>query len=79
VAWITLRLAVAELAGTHGMGSVVLGMIVDVDVAGSGLEPKVSLKVRFLDLPNFFKRRFISLDSGARWAGMMRRKTILII
>ena len=56
-------LAVAELAGTDGMGSAVLGMIVDV-VAGSGLEPKVSMSVRFLDLPNFLRRRFISLNSG---------------
>jgi len=46
------------------MGSAVLDIIIDVEVAGSGPEPKVSVTVRFLDLPNFFKRRFISFNSG---------------
>jgi len=45
------------------MGKAVL--VIVVDVAGSGLEPRASVTVRdgFLDLPNFLTKRFISLNS----------------
>jgi len=51
------------LARTDGMGSAVLVMIVDVEVAASGLEPRASVVVRddcisFSELPIF---RLISL------------------
>ena len=47
------------------MGSGVLAMIVDVDVVGSIIDPKVSVTVRngsigFMALPGTFKRRLIS-------------------
>jgi len=48
------------------MGSAVFVTIVDAAVAGPG--PRASVVVRdfgFLDFPNL-KRRFISLDKGAR-------------
>jgi len=62
------------------MGSAVLIMIVDVEDAASGLEPRVSAMVgdgcfALSDLRNFLKMRFISLNNGlwlldtqrARW------------
>jgi len=33
-----------------------LGWIVNVGVAGSGLEPKVSVTVKFLNFPYFFEK-----------------------
>jgi len=56
-------------AGTVGMGSAVLVVIVDVEVAASGFEPRASVVVRdlclsCLDLPSFLKIRFISLNSA---------------
>ena len=55
------------------MGPTVGVAIVDVDIADSGLEPRVSVLVRdecfgFLYLSNFFKSRFI-LNSG-KWYSM---------
>ena len=51
------------------MGPTVGVAIVDVDVAGSGIEPRVLVLIRdgcfgFLYLSKFFKSRFI-LDSGS--------------
>ena len=73
VAWTAFRPTIAVLSGTDGMGPTVGVAIVDVDVAGSGLEPRVSVLVRdgcfdFLYLSNFFKSRFI-VNSG-RWYSM---------
>jgi len=58
------------------MGSAVLGMIVDVEVAGSGLESKVSM-IRFLGLSNFLKKRFISLNTLGMIRGKKERRSRL--
>jgi len=51
------------------MGSAVLIMVVDIEDAASGLEPRISAMVgdgcfAFSDLRNVLKKRFISLNSG---------------
>jgi len=71
------------------MGSAVLIMVVDVEDAASGLEPRISAMVgdgcfAFSDLRNFLKMRFISLNSGlwlldtqrARWVMRGKRERL---
>jgi hypothetical protein len=64
-------LAVTALAGTDGIGSVAVTVDVEVTGSDSWLEPRASVMVRdgrfwFLNLLNFLKRRFISLNSELR-------------
>ena len=59
--------AVAALQTADGMGSAVIFVIVDVEDAGSGTVPRVSVMVRdellcFLNLSSFLKMVFILLS-----------------
>ena len=74
-AWVIWALAAATPAETDGTRSAVLVMIVDVEVAGPGLGPRASVKVRsdsgyvgFLDLPNYLRQNFMLMNGrpGAR-------------